>query len=151
MLSNLLRLVADFLEPPRRPGRSVQIGPAPQESRYVPPHYVPVLLNMVDAMDLFEQEWFSQFGVYYQADLPTRSATPQVWTAERPHPFSVVDVSDPSAECPICFSAFDGIQKAVRTRCKHVFHAHCIYEWIKAQKERDARATATCPCCRKDL
>jgi hypothetical protein len=46
--------------------------------------------------------------------------------------------------CSVCLNEFDGADLVKRTRCRHVFHATCLDEWLD-------RAKNTCPYCRQGL
>lgn len=48
--------------------------------------------------------------------------------------------------CPICLHTFDATSKACcspNPLCNHIFHQHCILEWLIYHSE--------CPCCREDF
>jgi hypothetical protein len=139
LVARILDAFVEFLAPPR-PSPRIQ---AQGTSFYQPPLYIATRFTFEDAVDMFEQDWMSQFGVYYR-EAPRQAAPPQ----PREPVFKGVDVTDPEATCSICLGGYDGTQKAVRTRCRHVYHAACIHEWIRTQA---AAAVATCPFCRKEL
>lgn len=50
-----------------------------------------------------------------------------------------VDVRDSQSMCPICLEVYAG-DKAIVLNCSHMFHSHCIRDWIKLH--------STCPLCR---
>lgn len=45
--------------------------------------------------------------------------------------------------CSICLSEFEKKEKIVKLECDHLYHDHCISEWIKYKSE--------CPVCRKKV
>ena len=48
----------------------------------------------------------------------------------------------PAADCPICLEPIENVGTTT-TICNHVFHAHCINQWLLAH--------TTCPMCRRAL
>lgn len=48
-------------------------------------------------------------------------------------------------ECQICLMEH-GSDKLTQLKCKHVFHSHCIEEWLGFQSKLDR--DKTCPTCR---
>jgi hypothetical protein len=149
MLGRIMDIFMEALRPPRVPGAGLARA-VMQERRlpplYSPPLYVISFFTFRDALDMFEQDWMSQHGVYFSS--APRQAAP---SEQRAPVFKTVEVSDAEATCSICLGNYDGTQKAVRTRCRHIFHAACIHGWIEAQGRLNGSATATCPCCRKEL
>lgn len=43
-------------------------------------------------------------------------------------------------ECSICLDAMPEESDGLRLRCGHIYHKHCIFEWINTKNE--------CPLCR---
>ncbi len=148
MLGRILDIFAEILRPPRTPGGVTLRQPAraQQPPLYSPPLFVVSFFTFHDALDMFEQDWMAEHGVYFRG-APRQAAPPE----PRAPVFKSVEVADPEATCSICLGNYDGTQKAVRTRCRHIFHASCIHDWIEAQGQQNGSATATCPCCRKEL
>ncbi|XP_047331630.1 RING-H2 finger protein ATL66-like [Impatiens glandulifera] len=54
-------------------------------------------------------------------------------------------VCDPVGECAVCMEGFqtDVGSMAKRTRCGHVYHAHCITKWLSTRQ--------SCPLCRSQI
>ena len=51
--------------------------------------------------------------------------------------------------CIICFYPLKEKGKVVETKCKHIYHKKCIYEWFnKLSKEEK---TLECPLCRNQV
>ena len=48
-----------------------------------------------------------------------------------------------STACSVCLDDFNEGETLRRFSCKHVFHAHCVDEWLKRRP--------TCPNCRMDI
>lgn len=60
------------------------------------------------------------------------------------------DLEDP--DCPICQIEFDEGEKSrptVTLVCEHMFHQHCMSEWVEQCKT--VETTASCPMCRAVL
>eukprot|EP00929_Paragymnodinium_shiwhaense_P118005 TRINITY_DN8956_c0_g2_i1.p1 TRINITY_DN8956_c0_g2~~TRINITY_DN8956_c0_g2_i1.p1 ORF type:complete len:300 (-),score=53.13 TRINITY_DN8956_c0_g2_i1:342-1241(-) len=53
------------------------------------------------------------------------------------------DVDGHTAECSICFDAFDEKKDIVEAPCGHQFHADCINKW--------QQASGQCPLCRQEI
>jgi hypothetical protein len=54
------------------------------------------------------------------------------------------DIAPHGMECAICKSEFEPKDIVTRTLCNHLFHAHCITEWLV-----QGRSEVTCPVCRE--
>lgn len=50
-------------------------------------------------------------------------------------------------QCPICLESIN--DKNVALTCAHVFHDHCINEWIKTSA--DEQKLSKCPVCRSKV
>jgi len=48
-----------------------------------------------------------------------------------------------ASECSICFEKYEQDEELKFTVCKHLFHEHCLKNWLKVKR--------TCPLCRLDL
>tara|TARA_Y100000996_G_C22156108_1_gene492533 strand:- start:150 stop:545 length:396 start_codon:yes stop_codon:yes gene_type:complete len=46
-------------------------------------------------------------------------------------------------ECPICIEQFKGNDELYQLKCGHIFHTHCITEWININN--------ICPTCRNTV
>ncbi|WP_252177399.1 RING finger domain-containing protein [Endozoicomonas sp. 4G] len=64
-----------------------------------------------------------------------------------------VDKEEPTniigAECAICQDQFVRTSNIVKTPCKHLYHVHCLHQWLKNKKSDDS--IRTCPTCRAEL
>jgi len=52
-------------------------------------------------------------------------------------------ISEASAPCVICMESLSGSSSLYHLGCSHVFHKHCLAEWM--------RANTSCPMCRKEI
>lgn len=52
-----------------------------------------------------------------------------------------LNIEDQENDCSICYESLDN--SACKIGCNHVFHKHCLREWIKNSK--------TCPICRNNI
>ena len=50
------------------------------------------------------------------------------------------------ASCSICFEEFTNDTVVRETPCQHLFHNHCLMEWIKTKFTQP-----DCPYCRNDI
>jgi hypothetical protein len=57
----------------------------------------------------------------------------------------VIDDSDDENACVICLEDLDDIQ-SIHFHCGHIFHIHCILEWIYSLFQKNA--DISCPICR---
>ena len=69
-----------------------------------------------------------------------RTANPAVFAAAHAHLAAAIRAVNFPAECPICMAA----DPDCATRCKHVFHRHCIAKWLDGGNH-------TCPLCRAEI
>ena len=44
-------------------------------------------------------------------------------------------------ECPICLETFKEDENLIQLNCNHIFHLHCIDDWLQRQEN--------CPVCRR--
>lgn len=51
-----------------------------------------------------------------------------------------------ASECPICLCSMNGVQKARRLPCSHIFHDECIRTWLVP-----IGTGTSCPLCKEDL
>ena len=49
-----------------------------------------------------------------------------------------------SNECLICLDTFEEIDEIVKIKCNHIFHCHCIKEWLCNESNK-------CPVCRVEV
>ncbi|WP_252177411.1 RING finger domain-containing protein [Endozoicomonas sp. 4G] len=64
-----------------------------------------------------------------------------------------VDKEEPTdiigAECPVCQEQFARTSNIVKTPCNHLFHLHCLHQWLK--KRNHNGSIRTCPTCRAEV
>jgi hypothetical protein len=64
-----------------------------------------------------------------------------VFIMSEPIPYLVPRIAlGPNGDCPICIEPQLEGELIVEPDCKHIFHDHCLSEWMKTKQ--------TCPLCR---
>lgn len=57
-----------------------------------------------------------------------------------------IDQANKATSCCICFEDFTNGIIVRETPCKHIFHNHCLMEWVKTKI-----AAPDCPYCRSEI